>query len=360
MNTSDYEVTVEQEVAAIAVTRPHVVIVGAGASRAACPDGDMNGRPLPLMDTLVDELHLQELVPPGLSGVGSNFEELYSVLHERGDKRACAEIEARVREHFSGLELPNTPTIYDHLILSLRGTDVIASFNWDPLLIQAYMRNKAHVRSVPKVLFLHGNVAMAYCAMDRIAGLRGTSCRVCGMEMAASPLLFPVSQKDYASDPGIDRQWNVFRRALGGAFMLTIFGYRGPRTDAEALKVMSEAWGRPGTRELEQTVFITRPGADEGAISEHWGAFVLSHHYEVCGDFHDSWISNHPRRTGEAWLNQYLDAKFITNNPAPRAGEFVDLWEWFRRFEEAESARDGRKDAPPPARSQGRSQRRSP
>lgn len=349
INASDYEVTAEQEVATVAVTRPHVVIVGAGASLAACPGGDKNGRPLPLMDTLLDELHLRELVPPALLETKSNFEDLYSALHEGGEEGTCAEIEDRLREHFSQLELPDTPTIYDHLILSLRSTDVIASFNWDPLLIQACIRNKAHVRSVPRLLFLHGNVAMAYCAKDRQVRLVGSRCLTCGGEMTPSPLLFPVARKDYSSDPGIAGQWDIFRRALANAFMLTIFGYRGPRTDAEALKVMSSAWGRPATREFEQTALITRPGFDEDDLLEHWGAFVLSHHYEVWGSYVDSWIANHPRRTGEAWLSQYIDANFITSNPAPKSVELAEPWQWYQQFEKAESAKEMGDCKQPPA-----------
>ena len=37
----------------LSISRPHVVILGAGASAAAFPKGDRNGRRLPLMDDLV-------------------------------------------------------------------------------------------------------------------------------------------------------------------------------------------------------------------------------------------------------------------------------------------------------------------
>lgn len=35
---------------------PHVVILGAGASKAAMPDGDKSGKMIPLMDNLPDIL----------------------------------------------------------------------------------------------------------------------------------------------------------------------------------------------------------------------------------------------------------------------------------------------------------------
>ncbi|MBU4399752.1 MAG: hypothetical protein KKE86_10510, partial [Planctomycetes bacterium] len=41
---------------------PHVVILGAGASLAACPNGDALGRQLPLMANLVEILDLKDLI----------------------------------------------------------------------------------------------------------------------------------------------------------------------------------------------------------------------------------------------------------------------------------------------------------
>lgn len=46
---SEHVVTVEQEVSTVRMQKPHVVVLGAGASRATCPDGDKNGRKIPLM-----------------------------------------------------------------------------------------------------------------------------------------------------------------------------------------------------------------------------------------------------------------------------------------------------------------------
>jgi hypothetical protein len=48
--------TCEELVRNPAVQRPHVVILGAGASVASCPAGDKNGRRLPTMDNFVNLL----------------------------------------------------------------------------------------------------------------------------------------------------------------------------------------------------------------------------------------------------------------------------------------------------------------
>ena len=116
------------------IGRPHVVILGAGASRAALPQGDGRGRPLPLLTDLVDVLSLRPLLTRhGLSAEAQDFEPLYSSLVEGGQYTdLLAELDGRVRDYFSSLELPASPTLYDHLVLSLRPKDVIATFNWDP------------------------------------------------------------------------------------------------------------------------------------------------------------------------------------------------------------------------------------
>src|SRR4051794_26896985 len=75
-----------------------------------------------------------------------------------------------------------------------------------------------------------------------------------------------------------------------------------PKTDAEAIDAMSSAWGKPAERALEETDFITLQSQEE--VRDAWKRFIHSHHYEVTDDFFDSWIAQHPRRTGEAYLAQ--------------------------------------------------------
>ena len=104
----------------------------------------------------------------------------------------------------------------------------------------------------------------------------------------------------------------------------------------QTIAAMKEAWGDIDQRPMEQTAFITRQTDNE--ITEHWDQFIHTHHYEVQNDFYDSWIAKHPRRTGEAYLNQYYDAKFIDNNPIPKNLDFPQLWEWYEQFKATEDA----------------------
>lgn len=268
-----------------------------------------------------------------------NFESIFSDLHKSGAQEKLAVLERSIEQYFEGLSLPDSPTIYDHLVLSLRNTDLIATFNWDPLLMQAYVRNQASGLDLPRLAFLHGNVLVGYCEEHRICGLVGRSCPQCGTVYKKTPLLYPVEKKDYAKDAFITNEWRVLRRGFENAFMITIFGYSGPRTDEEALSAMRAAWGNKNKREFEQTAFIVAPTQKDAEVSAAWDAFIHTHHYEIDKSFYDSWIAYHPRRTGEAWWNQYLECKFLEDNPIPRELSFEELWNWYRQFKPAEDRR---------------------
>ena len=62
--------------------RPHVVLLGAGASLDAFPEGDASGHCLPLMHNLVDVVGLGPLIETTAAELDSekNFEEIYSKL----------------------------------------------------------------------------------------------------------------------------------------------------------------------------------------------------------------------------------------------------------------------------------------
>ena len=339
MNPEESEMSVEQEVAQVAVERPHVVVLGAGASRAACPAGDKHGRVLPLMNDLGDLTGILELLRSWGLDDRANFEEIFSQLYEAEESEKIATIQEKIEEYFGTLELPETPTIYDHLVLSLRGKDLIATFNWDPLLMKAYLRNREAGLTLPRLAFLHGNVLVGHClsSTHKTAGVAGNRCSQCGQVFERSALLYPIKKKNYAENQFIANEWKQLRRGFKNAFMITIFGYSGPKTDEEAIYAMKEAWGESGGREMEQTSFIVSPTQDEDELVRNWKPFIHTHHYEVQRDFYDSWLANHPRRTGEAWWNQYLEVKFIDNNPIPKNLSLPDLWDWYERFKEAES-----------------------
>ena len=132
--------TIEEEISDVRMTRPHVVLLGAGASRAALPHGDKSGRAVPLMREVADELSLADLFPDDLKALAAtDFEAAYSKLVDQGHA-VVDELNELIREYFSRLRLPDEPNRYDYLLLSLRGKDAVFTFNWDPLLVQSHVR----------------------------------------------------------------------------------------------------------------------------------------------------------------------------------------------------------------------------
>ena len=257
-------------------------------------------------------------------------------FHQTSIQDICREAElspGAVYRYFDSLALTGEPTLYDYLILSLRPKDVIATFNWDPFLIQAARRNP-NQDGLPCLLFLHGNVQSGYCAADNVHGVKGAKCSRCGKRFAPSRLLYPTAEKDYDQDPMIRDAWRLLEEAFQKAFMVTVFGYGAPQTDVAAIKALKQAWGSWQNREMEQFEIIDV--RDEDELEGTWSAFIHTHHFEIHRDAFNSWILNHPRRTGEAYINQYLNAYFIDNNPVPRDIVFEDLWNWFTPLLEAE------------------------
>jgi hypothetical protein len=329
------EVSKEEEINQLSMGKPHLVILGAGASLASFQNGDKNGKRLPIMNNFIETLCLEDLInSSGMKFDTNNFEEIYSQLYSNPDTHTLREqLEQRIYDYFSDLELYDTPTIYDHLVLSLREKDVIATFNWDPFLVQAYRRNGRYFK-LPKLIFLHGNVEVGYCPNGHIMGNIGQKCSQCNELLLTTKLLYPIGEKNYHQNEFISRQWTMFQDVLNHAFMITIFGYGAPSSDASAIELMKSAWGNVEDRMLEETEIIDI--RDEDELRELWDPFIHSHHYRIKNSFYDSWIANHPRRTGEAYINQFIEAKFIENNPIPKDMEFKDLWQWFDRLKQVE------------------------
>lgn len=325
--------------------RCHLVILGAGASRAAFPNGDVNGRPVPVMDDLILHTGLESILQSaGIEGAGRNFEELYGELRADDRLHTLADgVEERVRRYFAELSLPSQPCLYDHLLLSLRSKDVIATFNWDPLLFDACLRN-ASVKRLPHIIFLHGNVRVGGCPIHGSPGFLWDCCRECGEPLAPVKLLFPVKDKTYTDDPFIAGQWQNFRAALQNAYILTIFGYGAPKSDVAAITTMKEAWRAPGGRQLEQIEIINTAPRDE--LESSWKEFFYKgiDHYEIVTDFYQSWCARHPRRSCEAFWDQSqkMNCK-LPRVVIPRNADFPDLWSWFAPLIDAE-ARTAEKD----------------
>jgi hypothetical protein len=88
---------------------------------------------------------------------------------------------------------------------------------------------------------------------------------------------------------------------------------------------------------MEQIEIINVLPEDE--LVNTWKPFIHSHHYTVRDDFYSSWLAKHPRRTGEAYMNQFIEAKFIEDNSTPRGAGFEELWNWFDALAEVETNR---------------------
>ena len=321
---------------------PHLVILGAGASIAsALRDPEVNGKPLPSMNNLIEIVGFAELVE-GISGDNgsSNFELVYSKRHELDPGSASLrQMEEKIEAYFNSLRLPSTPTIYDYLVLSLRRKDLIATFNWDPFLYDACHRHHDFT-DLPRIAYLHGNVRIGYCAEDHTKGLNGTNCSKCDLPFIPTRLLYPVLQKDYTSDPFLRSEWNAFSKFLKHAKLVTIFGYGAPDSDVEAVDIMSKAWGSPNERNLDQIEVIDIVSEDE--IRNRWDRFIHTDHYEHADNYFQSRLAMFPRRTFEAYMHQFLPASieeaFQEPNPIPTEFDTLgQLREWFTALIEAET-----------------------
>jgi NAD-dependent SIR2 family protein deacetylase len=321
--------------------RPHFVLVGAGASKAALPHGDKNGLDLPLLRDVAADLALAVGFPDDLRELAeTDFEAAYSRLYDR-DQLLAAPIEEAISAYFRQLRLPDEATLYDALLLSLRSKDSVFTFNWDPLLFISRVRlnQRGLTNDLPDIFYLHGNVIAAYCERDGVFGYTNGQCSQCGQPFTPTRLLFPVEHKDYNTDPGIRAAWEAAHQVLKSTFMLTVFGYSAPVTDVEAFDLLRQGWGEVAERNMEQTEIIHRPGADTEQLVERWRPFIHTHHYELHDSFYASWLGKHPRRSGEAYLSQYIDAQFIEDNPVPQGITDVDeLVAWFQPLLDSEHA----------------------
>lgn len=327
-------IDLEKQINNPSIDTPHLVILGAGASRAACPNGDKNGKKLPLMKELGEVLDINSILKNyGVSFDGGNFEEFYSnLVIEHKNQEVISKVEHAVYEYFSSLEIPDEPTVYDYLVLSLRAKDVIATFNWDPLLFQALSRNKKF--PLPYVWFLHGNVSVGICLEHRAMGPTGTNCLHCGELFTPSKLLYPIKDKDYSNDLFISAQWKLLEKALEEAFIFTIFGYSAPTTDAKAIDIMKKIWRKLGEREREEVEIINIENRDR--LYDSWEPFIVRSHYRILDNYFDSITSNWPRRSCERIWDQFFMLRLIDKNPQPKGIDLKTLQEWHLPLVKAE------------------------
>lgn len=297
--------------------RPHVVILGAGASCAAIAKGDKYGKKISAMSGFIAKLGLSNIISRvSINTLSDNLEDIYMELDERSkDEQNCKEVKEELEkiiwEYMSNYQLPDNPTIYDFLVMSLTSKDLIATFNWDPFLVQAIGRARKYTDNIPQVAFLHGNVAVGFCEEHNVMGNIGMECK-CGKPLNPMKLLFPIKKKDYSSDIAIDKSWKILNNALEKAYMVTIFGYSAPKSDTEAVGMMKKAWGSIEDRNLEEIELIDIRGEEE--VIDSWSEFIHTHHYSYHTNFFDSTLARCPRRTCEATFDRLMNCIWLDGN----------------------------------------------
>lgn len=321
----------------------HIVILGAGASRAAFPSGDANGRRLPLLADFVETIGLGDILSRySLPDPGVEFEAFFSDLAKSEPLHPCIpDLEAAIRDYFLGMSLPAHATLYDRLLLSLQPRDVVATFNWDPLIFQALWRNR-HLVRLPTVLALHGSVGVGACPQSHSFGFRWRSCNICGEAYVDVPLLYPVKAKNYNDSGFIAGQWEYLRTGMKRNAILTIFGFSAPATDVEAVILLEEMVRSSGLKDINEFEIIDI--RDRADLQARWQRFFVNHHYSIHSSFDSTLLARYPRRTPEwLWTTQMLLEPF-ESAPLPDTTDLATLQNFANRLrseEDDEPAHDG-------------------
>lgn len=309
---------------------PHVVILGAGASYAATPDGERNDRKMPLMKDLPHALGLRSILDKNqfLSAI-RDFEVFYESLSASGNVELQRAIDEKVVSFFDTARIADHVTLYDRLVLSLRKKDAIATFNWDPLLPYAYRRN-GFLETLPALLFLHGNVRLGACYEHKRLGWNDDKCLKCKKPLEPVRLLYPVTKKDYSLDPVINEQWRNLEWFLESAYFVTIFGYSVPENDVDARRRIVDRLSSNRLMNLLQLEIID-PHA-KALIHDRLSNVVVGTHYGCLDSFEHSWLSRHPRLSCEALFQATMMNDPIIPYAQPATENLSELQGWAREF----------------------------
>ena len=316
----------------------HVVILGAGASRAAFPKGDAKGFYLPVMDDLIDVIGLTPLIEKLPSEITSNknFEHIYSTLVTKSEySHITKQIEDNIDGYFSNLSLPNHATIYDRLLISLRPGDAIFTFNWDPFLFDAYQRNR-HIISLPEIFFLHGNVRIGKCLKHEKWGARGQKCPICSELLVDVPLLYPIENKNYSANTYINDAWQAAKILLKNAFTLTIFGYGASISDKDAVELLRLAWINRSSRTMEHIQIIDK--ADTSVLHNRWSPFTPTNHYTIKRKFEQSRLARWPRRSCESIFYPMIQGMPCEDFPLPTSNSLPEIQAFAKKIAQYENA----------------------
>lgn len=289
--------------------RPHICVLGAGATMAAIPNGDYYGKKSSVMNNFIDNLGLSDIIQKAnIQSSSNNFEDIYSEMYSRAD---CASLrivlENRVKYYFASFRIPDTPTIYDYIIASMRRKDYIFSFNWDPLIIQAYRRVSELTDDLPLLVFLHGNVGMKICSeCKKVQSVENPYCCDChSTNFNAPQILFPVKNKDYTANLYLKTAWDEFLDVIAGCTYLTVFGYSAPKSDSKAVEAMRLAF-KSNFRRFDSIEIIDI--APQDVVYESWSPFfkATNYHYKIINSFWDSSFVEFPRRTIEGYCKRNI------------------------------------------------------
>ena len=317
----------EEKISKWYVSRRHIVIIGAGASIASLPDGDYYGHKPSCMNDIIEDLGLKDILEKvNLKTKSHNIEDIYSELYERDDCATVREqVEQAIFDYYSKIRIPDKLTIYDLLVLSLRKKDVIVSFNWDSLLLQAYLRWEKEIKDLPQLLFLHGNVGLGVCDachapfpigefLPNDDKFYSNNCPNCHAQLRPLKLLYPVKHKDYNKDPFINAQWDYLQNIICNGAITTVFGYKAPASDVEAMEIIKKAFVKLGeeSRQFDILEIIERPGFSLEELTESWWEIVdfTKHTPKLYHSFFESTLARFPRRTIEAAKIYNLDGHF--------------------------------------------------
>ncbi len=292
---------------------PHVVILGAGASIASCAV-DKNGKTVPALANIHKILGLTEkLQSYGFSEAEmGNFELLFSnIIGIPKYSDLQKDLEIAVRNYFQNLQIPDEVTLYDYLVLSLTEKDAIITFNWDPFLLQAYLRN-IDVGNLPQLIFPHGNVGVGICYDCKNKGYAKYLCPNCSKPLDDMPLLFPIHKKNYYDNSIIENEWNVAKYYLGRAAGITVFGYGAPETDIEAYNLLKESYNKSNITTIAPFSIINLESEEESQ-KKKWSEIYDDHMFSFSYSFKDSILWTSPRVSLEHLFDAILQQQPRSN-----------------------------------------------
>lgn len=318
---------------------PHIVILGAGASIAACRV-DKNGKTVPALANihkvlgLTDMLSIYNFSKEELE----DFELLFSNIYGKPEYAELQQsLESSVRNYFKGLELPDEPTLYDYLILSLTEKDAIVTFNWDPFLMQAYRRNIS-VGNLPQIVFPHGNVGVGLCYDCKIKGYANCLCPNCFKDLSDMKLLFPVSKKNYYDGEIIQNEWTLAKKYLSMAAGVTVFGYGAPETDFEAYNLLKDSYKLSNITTIAPFSIINLKEAEEDQ-KKKWSDIYDEHMVTFHEKFQDSLLWNAPRVSLECLFDAILQQQPRANKkPFEEFKTLKELQEFVKTITEFDMA----------------------